>query len=213
MAASYPRTRLVRLAWEASHDGPFSEVALIERTASLADEKYRPKLLQSLPAVWLRLDEAGTIDEWLAASGLDGDAIDAINAAIGAGLPRPTKKANLKEYALRPGDFPALLFLAFIAARLATPYMGGGPHRKVREQFWYAPELAIILIRCLPAKLDLLTVEHVLRKIFQAPVGGPCMDDYLLGLPIPPGSLRDEPRLNDDVMGLIELPENDDEKA
>jgi len=75
MYDSYPRTRLIRLAWEASHDGPFAAAALVERAASLADEKYRPKLRQALPAVWLRLDEAGTIDEWLAASGLDGSRI------------------------------------------------------------------------------------------------------------------------------------------
>lgn len=213
MFDDFSRVKLIQQAWKVSTPSDFSEVALVESAAALAEEKHRPKLRQTLPAVWRRLDDYADTTLWLPSTGLDGDAIDAINAAIGAGLPRPTKKANLKEYALRPGDFPALLFLAFIAARLATPYMGGGPHRKVREQFWYAPELAIILIRCLPAKLDLLTVEHVLRKIFQAPVGGPCMDDYLLGLPIPPGSLRDEPRLNDDVMGLIELPENDDEKA
>ena len=148
---------------------------------------------------------------WLPASGLDGDAIDAINAAIGAGLPRPARKTNLKEYSLRPTDFPALLFLAFIAARLATPYMDGGPHRKVRDQFWYAPELAIILIRCLPAKLDLLMVEHVLRKILQAPAGEQELILGTIGLPI----MTDEstPPLAEDTMGMIEGEGSDDAKA
>jgi len=137
----------------------------------MADEKLRPKLRQALPAVWLHLDDASEVADWLAATGLDGEAIDAINMTLGAGLPPSAKKANLHEYALRPQDFPALLLLAFIAARLATPYMGGGPHRKVREQFWYVPELAIILMRCLPPKLDLLAVEHILRTLLQAPTG------------------------------------------
>jgi len=167
----YPRTQLIRSAWKASAGGRFSEVALIEMAVALADEKLRPKLRQALPSAWMRLDDLESVADWLASTGLDGEAIDAINAAIGAGLPQPAKKASLHEYSLRPADFPALLFLAFIAAHLATPYHGGGPHRKVRDQFWYAPELAVILMRCLPPKLDLLAVEHLLLKILQAPAG------------------------------------------
>jgi len=171
MYGHFPRTRLIRQAWKASATGRFSDAALVESVVTMADQKLRPKLRQALPAVWFHLDEASEVADWLAATGLDGEAIDAINVALGAGLPAASKKANLHEYVLRPQDFPALLFLAFIAARLATPYMGGGPHRKVREQFWYAPELAVILMRCLPAKLDLLSVEHILRTILQAPEG------------------------------------------
>lgn len=171
MNDEFTRTRLIRQAWKASSGGRFSETALIESAVSMADEKLRPKLRQALPAVWLHLDDASEVADWLAATGLDGEAIDAINMTLGAGLPHSAKKANLHEYALRPQDFPALLLLAFIAARLATPYMGGGPHRKVREQFWYVPELAIILMRCLPPKLDLLAVEHILRTLLQAPTG------------------------------------------
>jgi hypothetical protein len=171
MYDEFSRSRLVRQAWKASVGGRFSETALIESAVSMADEKLRPKLRQALPAVWLHLDDASEVADWLAATGLDGEAIDAINMTLGAGLPPSAKKANLHEYALRPQDFPALLLLAFIAARLATPYMGGGPHRKVREQFWYVPELAIILMRCLPPKLDLLAVEHILRTLLQAPTG------------------------------------------
>lgn len=171
MYDEFSRSRLVRQAWKASVGGRFSETVLIESAVSMADEKLRPKLRQALPAVWLHLDDASEVADWLAATGLDGEAIDAINMTLGAGLPPSAKKANLHEYALRPQDFPALLLLAFIAARLATPYMGGGPHRKVREQFWYVPELAIILMRCLPPKLDLLAVEHILRTLLQAPTG------------------------------------------
>jgi hypothetical protein len=213
MYDDFSRTHLVRLAWKASAGGRFSEVALVEMAAGLADEKLRPKLRQALPALWLRLDDTVEVVDWLAATGLDGDAIDAINAALGAGLPQPAKKASLHEYALRPQDFPALLFLAFISARLATPYMGGGPHRKVRDQFWYAPELAIIVMRCLPPKLDLLAVEHILRKILQAPLGENLVIYRTSGTPdFPPGTIGEPPFISD-VMGMIEPPKYDDGKA
>jgi hypothetical protein len=213
MYDSYPRTRLIRLAWEASHDGPFAEAALVERAASLADEKYRPKLRQALPAVWLRLDEAGTIDEWLAASGLDGEAIDGLNTAISAGLPSSAQKATLHEYALRPQDFPALLFLAFVAARLATPYPGGTPHRAVRDQFWYAPELAVILVRSLPPQLELMHVEHILRKILEAPAARRSPIIGTIGLPLPPFDYVGEAPPADGVIGMIEEDYEDDDKA
>lgn len=177
----------------------------------MADEKHRPKLRQALPALWLRLDDPAGVVDWLAVTGLDGDAIDAINAALGAGLPPPAKKASLHEYALRPQDFPALLFLALIAARLATPYEGGGPHRKVRAQFWYAPELAVIVMRCLPPKLDLLTVEHILRTILQAPSGErPPMP--LSGM-VPYVGLPDlgRPYAGLDTVGMIMEDETDEE--
>ena len=213
MDSYFSRTRILRQAWKASASGRFSETSLIESVLSIADEKLHPKLRQALPAVWLHLDDAGEVADWLTATGLDGEAIDAVQAAIGAGLPPSAKKANLHVYTLRPQDFPALLFLAFIAARLATPYMGGGPHRKVREQFWYAPELVIILMRCLPPKLDLLALEHILRIILQAPMGNPGIEPHLLGLPIRPGYPIGEPSVTDDVMGMIELPEYDDDKS
>ena len=213
MTDSYSRTRLLRLAWEASNDGPFSEVALFERAASLADEKYRPKLLQSLPVVWLRLDEAGTIDEWLAASGLDGEAVDGMNTAISAGLPSSAHKASLHEYALRPQDFAPLLLLAFVAARLATPYPGGSPHRMVRDQFWYAPELAVILVRSLPPQLELLTVEHILRKVLEAPAGRRSQVLGTIGLPIPPFDYVGEAPPAEGIIGMIEEEYDDDDKA
>jgi hypothetical protein len=206
MCDDFSRTYLVQQAWKVSVGGRFSEVALVEATAGMAEQKLRSKLRQALPAAWLHLDALLSAAEWLTATGLDGDAIDAINAAIGAGLPSPAKKANLHGYALRPQDFPALLFLAFIAARLATPYMGGGPHRKVRDQFWYAPELAVIVMRCLPPKLDLLAVEHVLRTIMQAPAGErPGLPTYgipsMIGEPESPYDIIETP------MGMIEFPE------
>jgi len=209
MTDDFSRARLVRLAWKVSAASRFSETALVESAVAMADEKHRPKLRQALPAVWMHLDDAGPVDGWLTATGLDGDAIDAINAAIGAGLPHPAKKASLHEYSLRPQDFPALLFLALIAARLATPYMGGGPHRKVRDQFWYAPELAVIVMRCLPPKLDLLAVEHVLRTIMQAPAGErPGLPTYgippMIGEPPSPYDIIETP------MGMIEFPEEDE---
>jgi len=213
MYDSYPRSRLVRLAWEASNDRPFSEAALFEMAAALADEKYRPKLRQVLPVVWLRLDDAGTIDEWLAASGLDGDAIDGMNTAISAGLPSSAHKATLHEYALRPQDFPALLFLAFIAARLAMPYPGGTPHRRVRDQFWYAPELAVILVRSLPPQLDLLTVEHILRKVLEAPAGRRSQVLGTIGLPIPTYDYVGEAPPPDGIIGMIDEAYEDDDKA
>ena len=203
----YPRTQLIRSAWKASAAGRFSETALVESAVALADEKLRPKLRQALPSAWLRLDEAGEVADWLTATGLDGEAIDAVQSAIGAGLPQPGKKANLHAYSLRPQDFPALLFLAFIAARLATPYLDDGSHRKVRAQFWYAPELVIILIRCLPPKLDLLAVEHTLRIILQAPSGwaAPALDGWpeVIGEPGSPYGLPDI------VMGLVEFPKEE----
>ena len=213
MSDLYPRTQLIRSAWKASAAGRFSETALVESAVALADEKLRPKLRQALPSSWLHLDDAGEVADWLTATGLDGEAIDAINAALGAGLPQPGKKANLHAYSLRPHDFPALLFLAFIAARLATPVVDDGSHRKVRAQFWYAPELVIILMRSLPPKLDLLAVEHLLRKILQAPAGEFVMIDHPIGLPIMPTNLVGEPPFISDVMGMIELPKYDDGKA
>ena len=213
MSDDFSRARLVRQAWDASNGGPFSEAALVERAASLADEKYRPRLQQALAAVWLRLDEAGTIDEWLAASGLDGDAIDGMNTAISAGLPSSAHKASLHEYALRPQDFPALLFLAFVAARLATPYPGGTPHRRVRDQFWYAPELAVILVRSLPPQLELLAVEHILRKVLEAPSGRRSQVLGTIGLPIPPYDYVGEAPPAEGIIGMIQEEYDDDDKA
>ena len=214
MYDDFSRARLVRLAWKASAPGRFSETARVDAAVSLADEKHRPKLRQALPAALLHLDATGEASEWLMVTGLDGEAIDAVQTAIGSGLPQPGKKANLHAYSLRPQDFPALLFLAFIAARLATPYVDDGSHRKVRAQFWYAPELVIILMRCLPPKLDLLAVEHALRIILQAPVG---IELQSIGLPIPPGYLIGEPPspygITEITMGRIELLKYDDGKA
>ena len=166
-----------------------------------------------MPAVWLRLDEAGTIDEWLAASGLDGEAVDGMNTAISAGLPASAPKASLHEYALRPQDFAPLLLLAFVAARLATPYPGGTPHRMVRDQFWYAPELAVILVRSLPPQLELLTVEHILRKILEAPAGRRSQVLGTIGLPIPPYGYVGEAPPPDCIIGTIEEAYEDDDKA
>ena len=129
MSSDVPRVQLVRQAWKASVGGRFAEKALIESAVSLAEEKLRPKLRQALPAVWLHLDAPGEASDWLAVTGLDGDAIDAVQSAIGAGLPPPGKKSDIHAYALRPQDFPALLFLAFVAVRLATPYVDVGYHR------------------------------------------------------------------------------------
>lgn len=165
------RQRLVRQAWKAAGSGRFSEKSLIDSAVLMGEAASHAKLRQALPSVWLNLDEAGESADWLVATGLDWEAIDAVQSALGAGLPERGKKAGLHSYALRPRDFPALLFLVFVAARLATPYVNDGSHRKVRSQFWYAPELAIIIMRCLPPKLELLDVEHILRVILQAPVG------------------------------------------
>lgn len=213
-----PRSALVRHAWEACVDKRFSEKVLLASVASLAQAAQRPKLLQALPMAWNRLDDGSSPADWLAATRLDAEAIDAINATIGVGLPHPGKKSGLHAYALRPQDFPALLFLSFIAARLATPYEGGGPHRKVRDQFWYAPELAVIIMRCLPPKLDLLTVEHVLRQILEAPVGN-TLTQGTAGIPtdiFPPGAIG-TPDIRDylrgDVMGMVDFEPDDDEKA
>jgi len=165
------RQGLVRQAWKAAGRGRFSEKALIDSTVLMGEAASHAKLRQVLPSVWLNLDEAGEVSDWLTVTGLDWEAIDAVQSAIGAGLPERGKKAGLHAYALRPQDFPALLFLVFVAARLATPYVDDGSHRKVRAQFWYAPELIVILMRCLPPKMELLDVEHILRVILQAPVG------------------------------------------
>jgi len=209
MYDDFSRTRLVRLAWKASTTAEFSEAALIDSVVALAEPKYHTKLRQALPAVWQSLDHYADVALWLPTTGLDGDAIDAINATIGAGLPQPGKKARLHEYSLRPQDFTALLFLAFIAARLATAYMSGGPHRKVRDQFWYVPELAVIVMRCLPPKLDLLVVEHILRKLLHAPEGEQDFAGTAIGLP----ASWPEPPLAEGIMGLIEDEDSDDTKA
>jgi hypothetical protein len=210
MYESMARSQLVRLAWKASLGGRFSEASLVEMAAGLADEKHRPKLRQALPAAWLHLDDAGEVADWLTATGLDGEAIDAMQSAIGAGLPERGKKAGLHSYALRPDDFPALLLLAFIAARLATPYVDDGSHRKVRAQFWYAPELAIILTRCLPPKLGLLAVEQILRIILQAPSGWapPALEGdpgFVIGQPPSPYGI------NEATMGMIEFHKDEKE--
>lgn len=211
MYDDFPRTRLVREAWKATTDKTFSELELARAAVNLAERKHWLKLTEVLPVVWLKLDYQVGAADWLAATGLDGEAIDAINAALGAGLPQPGKKARLHEYSLRPQDFPALLFLAFIVARLATAYMGGGPHRKVRDQFWYVPELAVIVMRCLPPKLDLLVVEHILRKLLHAPEGEQDLVGMTIGLPA--DFYKGEPPLADDIMGLIEEDDSDDAKA
>jgi hypothetical protein len=164
-----PRSLLIRQAWKASAAGRFSEKALLAAAADLAGEAHRPKLLQALPSVWKRLDDEGSPADWLVATGLDAEAIDALNAAIGAGLPPPGKKSGLHAYSLRPQDFGPLLFLVLVAARLTTPYVAGGPHQGIRAQFWYAPELVIIVARCLPPKLDMMAAEHAFRYIMQAP--------------------------------------------
>jgi len=213
MYDDFSRTRLVREAWKATTDKTFSELELARAAVTLAERKHWLKLTEVLPVVWLKLDHQAGSADWLAATGLDGEAIDAINAALGAGLPPPGKKARLHEYSLRPQDFPALLYLAFIAARLATPYMGGGPHRKVRDQFWYVPELAVIVMRCLPPKLDLLVVEHILRKLLQTPIGEAELIDHLMGLPISPSHYVGESPPAGDIMGLIAEDEEDDDKA
>jgi len=210
MHETMARSQLVRLAWKASFGGRFSEASLVEMAAGLADEKHRPKLRQALPAAWLHLDDAGEVADWLTATGLDGEAIDAVQAAIGAGLPERSKKAGLHSFALRPDDFPALLLLAFIAARLATPYVDDGSHRKVRAQFWYAPELAIILMRCLPPKMGLLAVEQILRIILQAPSGWapPALEGdpgFVIGQPPSPYGI------NETTMGMIEFHEDEKE--
>lgn len=204
MQGDISRTLLIRQAWKASAGGRFTETSLVERVVSLADETLRPKLRQALPSAWLHLDDAGEVADWLAATGLDGESIDAVQTAIGAGLAQPGKKANLHEYSLRPQDFPALLFLAFIAARLATPYVDDGSHRKVRAQFWYAPELIVILVRCLPPKLGLLEVEHILRIILQAPSGwaapSPSGWPDIIGEPPSPYGIPDA------TMGMVQFP-------
>ena len=187
----------------------FESASLSHRIEKAAYKREEPKLRQALPTVWQSLDHYVDVALWLPATGLDGEAIDAINATIGAGLSQRAKKTSLHEYTLRPQDFPALLFLAFIAARLATPYAGGGPHRKVRDQFWYTPELAIIVMRCLPPKLDLLVVEHLLRKILQAPAGEQDLVGMAIGLP----ASWPEPPLAEGIMGLIEDEDSDDTKA
>jgi hypothetical protein len=70
-------------------------------------------------------------------------------------------------------------------------------------------------MRCLPPKLDLLTVEHILRKILQAPVGQG-FDPYMTaGIPsgvFPPGTIGEPPCITD-LMGMIEPPKYDDGKA
>jgi hypothetical protein len=204
------RSILIKSAWKASSDERFSEAALIESALNLADEKLRPKLRQALPSVWSRLDEAGTIEQWLAATGLDGDAIDAINAAIGAGLPTPGKKAGLHSYSLRPRDFPALVFLALVAARLATPYVSGGPHQGIRAQYWYVPELVIVIARSLPPKLSMMDSEHIFRFIMQAPEALHDNGEPIgwIGLP-----LVGEPLADYLTQGVVELQDfEDDEK-
>ncbi len=204
------RVRLIRQAWKAVGLGRFADKALIEAAVLLGDEPSRPTLRQALPAVWLQLDAPGDTSDWITVTGLDGEAIDALQTAVGAGLPERGKKAGLHAYALRPADFPALLFLAFVAARLATPYVDDGSHRKVRDQFWYAPELVIILTRCLPPKLGLLAVEQVLRIILQAPSGWapPALEGdpgFVIGQPPSPYSI------NETTMGMIEFPEDEKE--
>jgi hypothetical protein len=213
MRGEFSRTLLIRQAWKASAVGRFSDAALFDSVASLADEVYRPKLRSVSPKVWLRLDDLSDAAEWIAAAELDAEAIDAVQSTIGMGLPRPGKKAALHAYALRPQDFPALLFLAFIAARMATPYVDDGSHRKVRAQFWFAPELAIILMRCLPPTLGLLSVEHMLRTILQPSSSGFRML-RTAGVPFfPPGTIGEPPGnlTSEDTMGRIEFPGDFDE--
>jgi hypothetical protein len=210
------RRILLKSAWKASSDERFSEAALIESAVNLADEGLRPTLRGILPSVWKHLDREADVARWISATGLDGESIDAVQATIGAGLPASGKKAGLHDYALRPKDFTALLFYAFIAARLATPYKTDDPHRKVRDQFWYAPELVVIVMRCLPPKLDLAAVERILRII----LGPPIQEFRMLSTagvakPFFPPFTIGEPDLNDyftgETMGKIEIPGEEDE--
>ncbi len=97
MFNDFTRARLVRLAWKASTTAEFSEAALIDSVVALAEPKYHTKLRQALPAVWQSLDHYADVALWLPTTGLDGDAIDAINATIGAGLSQRAKKTSLHE--------------------------------------------------------------------------------------------------------------------
>lgn len=203
MDIDHKRARVLRRAWAVSTDQRFVVVPFIEATAALAPtEPQRERLRQALPKVWDRLDELNYAQQWLVHTGLEADDIDAINAALDAGLPVAGRKANLHQYALRPADFAPLLFLAFIAARLATPYVRGGPHRKIREQFWHVPELAIIIMRCLPPKLDLAVVEEMLRIILVGPEVG-WMHPVTAGVPIVVG----EPLIESELGRIEEDPE------
>ena len=210
------RAGLIRQAWRAVGLGRFSEQALFARIEQLAPGPFRAKIRLLLPSIWEHQDDECEPSAWLVATGLDGEGIDAINAALGEGLPEPGRKAGLHAYALRHQDFPALLCLAFIAARLATPYQSGGPHRKVRDQFWYAPELAVIVIRCLPPKLDMSSVEQVLRVILGPPAERYRMMSTAGVPPFPPGAIG-EPDIRDylqgDVMGMVEFEPDKDEEA
>jgi len=71
----------------------------------------------------------------------------------------------------------------------------------------------VILVRSLPPQLELLTVEHILRKILEAPAGRRSPILGTIGLPIPPDYYVGEAPPSDGVIGMIEETYEDDDKA
>lgn len=146
---------MIRKAWAAAVGGRFSEAALLESAAGLAmTEEGRAALRQALPIAWAKLD-VPVMAEWYAATGLSGEAFDEIDRALDKGLPQGNRR-RLHEYALSPGEFPALLFLSLVVSRLpGRVYDPAGPHQAVRAQLWHMPELVVAIMRNLPPKFDL----------------------------------------------------------
>ncbi len=149
------RQKMIRKAWAAAVGGRFSEAALLESAAGLAmTEEGRAALRQALPIAWAKLD-VPVMAEWYAATGLSGEAFDEIDRALDKGLPQGNRR-RLHEYALSPGEFPALLFLSLVVSRLpGRVYDPAGPHQAVRAQLWHMPELVVAIMRNLPPKFDL----------------------------------------------------------
>ena len=149
------RQKIIRQAWAAAVGGRFSEAALLESAVGLGrTEEARSILRKALPMAWAQLDlHAGA--EWYAATGLSGEAFDEIDRALDKGLPQGNRR-RLHEYALSPGEFPALLFLSLVVSRLpGRVYDPAGPHQAVRAQLWHMPELVVAIMRNLPPKFDL----------------------------------------------------------
>jgi hypothetical protein len=165
MARYAVRQQMVRQAWAAAVGGRFSEAALLESAVGLATTAERRAVLrQALPLAWAKLDLA-PLDEWYAATGLPGEAFDAIDHALEKGLPEGNRE-RLHAYALSPGEFPALLFLALVVSRLpGRIYDPAGPHAAVRATLWHVPELIVAIMRTLPPKFDLGALPEMLTLL------------------------------------------------
>jgi hypothetical protein len=86
-------------------------------------------------------------------------------------------------------------------------------HRRRDERVCDQGLLDLRRFDALPPQLELLTVEHILRKILEAPAGRRSQVLGTIGLPIPPYDYVGEAPPAEGIIGMIEEEYDDDDKA